>query len=294
MDVSFRKNFNLILAVCALLAACNIVVNPDKNKLATLDDDGSMPMDGDMPDAGDDGSVTMCTPVDCNDNNLCTKDTCNVSDYTCKHDPIDEDQDGYAAKVINATMCSGNDCNDKDKNIHPSATEKCDGIDSNCNGVADASDSCAGDSCEKPLAIELAPKAGMTGVYTAEFVGNFTNVGNQFENVCNGSAASVGQPDFLLAIQSPRAKVGGKDACFFLAQLDETAAGTNAHINFNIRVASCANITDENPCGEYPALWNQGTKVNAPDTVYIAIDAASLADATKGFKVELKIADCLN
>jgi hypothetical protein len=41
---------------------------------------------------------------------------------------FDEDGDGYAA---------GEDCNDEDPSIYPGGLERCDGIDNNCDGVAD-------------------------------------------------------------------------------------------------------------------------------------------------------------
>jgi hypothetical protein len=44
---------------------------------------------------------------------------------------VDADHDGYGA------MPCGNDCNDNDPAIHPGAMELCDGIDQNCDGVAD-------------------------------------------------------------------------------------------------------------------------------------------------------------
>ena len=48
-------------------------------------------------------------------------------DY-CKK--CDGDRDGYARKT-----CDGNDCDDEDAKINPSAKEVCDGIDSDCDGI---------------------------------------------------------------------------------------------------------------------------------------------------------------
>lgn len=50
----------------------------------------------------------------------------------------DADGDGYG------TNCAaGPDCNDADPAVHPGAMERCDGVDSNCDGVADTDGSAA-------------------------------------------------------------------------------------------------------------------------------------------------------
>ena len=41
---------------------------------------------------------------------------------------MDADQDGYSSDV---------DCDDADGTVHPNADERCDGIDNNCDGMAD-------------------------------------------------------------------------------------------------------------------------------------------------------------
>ena len=57
----------------------------------------------------------------------------------------DADGDGYGSKSIkclceksgNYTATVSGDCNDADKGIHPKATETCDGIDNDCDGLTD-------------------------------------------------------------------------------------------------------------------------------------------------------------
>jgi hypothetical protein len=78
------------------------------------------PPDGGTADAGlgasDGGVVRQCLPV----TRLCPG---------C----IDHDGDGYGI----GADCLGPDCDDHDPNIHPGATEICDGRDNNCDGQID-------------------------------------------------------------------------------------------------------------------------------------------------------------
>lgn len=50
----------------------------------------------------------------------------------------DHDYDGYSA--IDACSGTKNDCNDNDPNIHPNATEVCNGKDDDCDGLLDVLD----------------------------------------------------------------------------------------------------------------------------------------------------------
>ena len=50
----------------------------------------------------------------------------------------DVDGDGYT--YTGACTGSANDCNDNDPNVHPGATETCDSIDNDCDGLVDSHD----------------------------------------------------------------------------------------------------------------------------------------------------------
>jgi len=128
-------------------------------------------------DADNDGygnvSVTTtaagCTPppgyvlnhTDCNDSNSqvnpAAQESCNGLDDNCNGQvddgPVsagttfywDNDNDGYGDENQPITLCYAQwqyvaiagDCDDSDPNIHPGATEICDGLDNNCNWQVD-------------------------------------------------------------------------------------------------------------------------------------------------------------
>ncbi len=91
---------------------------------------------------------------------------------------LDQDGDGYAGETYTRTACAAPegwlaepaDCDDADPEISPEAEERCDGVDTNCDGVADPD----------PLW-----EANWEGSYTLQFSGG--TMGYAFDVTCTGA-----------------------------------------------------------------------------------------------------------
>jgi hypothetical protein len=96
------------------------------------------------PDTDSDGDGYLICD-DCNDSNpainpgaseICGNgidENCDDHDDVCPLECIDEDGDGYGT----GDACLGPDCNDNNPSVHPTATEMCDNLDNNCDGLVD-------------------------------------------------------------------------------------------------------------------------------------------------------------
>ncbi len=82
-------------------------------------------------------------PVDCDDGDPCTEDTCVKKTAECQHESrtLDKDQDGFrgplAGTLPGAPGSCGDDCDDTSELAYPGATEVCDGVDNDCNTIVD-------------------------------------------------------------------------------------------------------------------------------------------------------------
>ena len=89
------------------------------------------------------GRCVSLPTKECNNGDPCSADTCDPTTGACVPTPLtpDFDGDGYRAPlpgfVAGAPGSCGNDCNDHNSNVHPGATEVCNGVDDNCDGAID-------------------------------------------------------------------------------------------------------------------------------------------------------------
>ncbi|MBK8994311.1 MAG: putative metal-binding motif-containing protein [Myxococcales bacterium] len=89
------------------------------------------------------GKCTVPVPLECNDEDPCTEDSCLPETGLCDFRELALDQDGDGFKgprpgfAPGAPGSCGDDCDDTSAKAFPGGTEVCDGVDNNCNGVID-------------------------------------------------------------------------------------------------------------------------------------------------------------
>lgn len=89
------------------------------------------------------GQCKEVNPVHCDDDDICTIDTCDPLTGICSNELAvhDNDDDGFngpreGTKPGDPDSC-GDDCDDTNENAFPGNPEVCDGADNDCNGVID-------------------------------------------------------------------------------------------------------------------------------------------------------------
>jgi len=84
-------------------------------------------------------------PIECDDHDVCTIDTCDSLTGACGHElaTLDNDGDGHRGPregtIPGDPDACGDDCDDTNPNAFPGNTEVCDGVDNDCNGIVDDS-----------------------------------------------------------------------------------------------------------------------------------------------------------
>ncbi len=168
--------------MAAWAAGCSLVIEPD---LSPIDDSGRL----------------ECREnSQCDDSDGCTDDVCR--DGHCVHSPRDRDDDGFGS-----AECGGNDCDDGDPDVKPSALERCDdGADQDCDGFVDLEDDDCGpgpdnDLCSTAFSLPVdVPEGG-----TVRIVGDTSFRSHQDDPSCARDAL-IGAPDvyFVLSLRTPR------------------------------------------------------------------------------------------
>lgn len=89
------------------------------------------------------GVCVKAEPVECDDNDPCTRDECVHATGDCGYAlaTLDSDGDGHRAPLPGtlpgAPGSCGDDCNDTSAAAFPGGVESCDGVDNDCDGIVD-------------------------------------------------------------------------------------------------------------------------------------------------------------
>ena len=89
------------------------------------------------------GVCVQAEPIDCDDNDPCTREACEPATGDCRYGlaTLDSDGDGHRAPILGTTpgdpAACGDDCDDTSAAAFPGGVEICDGVDNDCDGTVD-------------------------------------------------------------------------------------------------------------------------------------------------------------
>ena len=136
------------------------------------------------------GAIEVCNGKDDN----CNEQTDEVDSQGCAPFFIDNDKDGYGPADKSKCLCgkdpiytaaNSGDCDDNDKDIHPTHVESCNGKDDDCNGKTD--DGGAPQSCP---ALQSGAPACVAGKCAVKCPPGLFDIDGQYANDCECKADS--------------------------------------------------------------------------------------------------------
>ncbi len=152
---------------------------------------------------------------------------------------LDADGDGYGDSNNPIQSCSplagylllGLDCDDTNPDINPGASEDCDNVDNNCNGIL-IEENCPGSNA--PVALECSSRS-TTVVLTGKVFfnyGSFTNA----RNTVNRSSSTIGQPCVGMTIGDDKNVGFGFWMRFLLSPSAPTVVATQGELPDRIQI----------------------------------------------------------
>lgn len=279
----------------------NCVVNAGE---LDADADGAMPCEGDCDDAdptresldndgdgqstcgtdcGDTDTQTFCL-IDCDDGSVLTgtgfQEICDAIDNNCDGalpnvvliGEIDDDADGWvecSPWVGTApAILGGDDCQDGNANVSPGAPDVCDGLDTNCNGLADeAGDSdgdgfCLGDCDDTNAAIH--PGRWSEGIW------------DNIDSDCDGTDFYRAQGSFGWTLQGQGDLAGAGTTNAIIGDINGDAIDdwvtvhnptTGASLSLNHMIQVFLGRDNEDPAVGYWSPWTRLTDFRCPQGV---------------------------
>ena len=128
------------ILTCWSIVACD---SKEGGSDATTDNGSECTVDEDCADGlacngeelCEDGVCRPGDPLECDDDDPCTTDSCSEEEGGCIFEMIDEDGDGYFTdKAPDGSVCPGTDCDDDNDAVNPGAIEQCNLVDDDCDG----------------------------------------------------------------------------------------------------------------------------------------------------------------